>query len=181
MKLSVQESQAPLRRLYHESPLAALVVDHARAVGVDPSDPFHSRVEPMDGCDVAVPVGVHGALGGPHDAPTPGDLLCAALAACQDSSIRMVANLLGIMLTALEVRVTGTVDVRGTLAMQADVPVGFQTLVCEVSLAALEGTPPELLDRLCAASERCCVVQQTLRQPPPVQTRFTFAHAPTVG
>ena len=30
-----------------------------------------------------LPVGVHGAIGGPHDAPTPGDILCSALVACE--------------------------------------------------------------------------------------------------
>ena len=172
MKISVFDAQSPLRQQYKEIPTAALVTDHARTGGIDPADPFHAYVEPMDGCGVSVPVGVHRALGGPHDAPTPGDMLCAALAACQDSSIRMVANLMGVELTALEVRVTGTVDVRGTLAMHKDVPVGFQSLHCEVQLKARDGTPPELLDRLCVAAERCCVVQQTLRRPPPVQTTF---------
>jgi hypothetical protein len=77
-------AQAPLRDRYRKAPDAARVTDHARTSGADPADPFHSTVEPMDGCGVAMPVGVHRAIGGPHDAPTPGDLLCAALAACQD-------------------------------------------------------------------------------------------------
>ena len=56
---------------------------------------------------VRVPVGVHRAVGGLHDAPTPGDLLCAALAACQDSTFRMIANLMNIELEDLTVDVTG--------------------------------------------------------------------------
>ncbi|MBV5331716.1 OsmC family protein, partial [bacterium] len=87
---------------------------------------FHATVEPMEGCGIKAPVGVHSALGGVHDAPTPGDLLCAALAACQDSSIRMVANILGVELEHLQVKVTAQVDVRGALAMSQEVPVGFQ-------------------------------------------------------
>jgi uncharacterized OsmC-like protein len=127
----------------------------------------------MDGCGVRVPVGVHAAVGGPHDAPTPGDLLCAALAACQDSAVRMVANLLGIELLALEVRVTASVDVRGTMAMDRTVPVGFQAMTCDVRFQAKEDTPPELLQKLQVAAERCCVVQQTLKGPPTVRTTFT--------
>ena len=150
-----------------------MVTDHALTGGADPSDPFHSIVEPMDGCGVRVPVGVHRALGGPQDAPTPGDLLCAALAACQDSSVRMVADLLGIELVALSVRVRASVDVRGAMAMDKDVPVGFQSITCEIDLRAKEGTPAEALDRLRIAAERCCVVQQTLRNPPRVRTTFT--------
>jgi uncharacterized OsmC-like protein len=173
MRISVNDHQAPLRALYNASPEAAMVVDHARTSSADHADPFHAMVEPMDGCGVVVPVGVHRAVGGMHDAPTPGDLLCAALAACQDSSVRMVANLLGIELTFLEVKVSAEVDVRGTLGISRDVPVGFQSIRCDINFRAKEGTRPELLEKLKVAAEHCCVVQQTLRNPPRVQTKFS--------
>jgi uncharacterized OsmC-like protein len=172
MRTTVQDAQAPLRSQYRETPALALVTDHARTCGTDPSDPFHSCVEPMDGCGVSVPIGVHRAVGGLHDAPTPGDMLCAALAACQDSAVRMVANRLGIEIIALEVRVKARVDVRGALGMEADVPVGFQSMTCDIHLEVKEGTLPKLLDGLRVAAQRCCVVQQTLHRPPPVTTRF---------
>jgi uncharacterized OsmC-like protein len=168
----VFELQIPLRQLYKAEPKAALVIDRAQAVGNDPNDPFHSIVKPMPQCGIAVPVGVHRAIGGLHDAPTPGDMLCAALAACQDSSVRMVANILGITLESLEVEVTGDIDVRGTLAMNAEVPVGFRAIQCAVRLKAREGTDPRLLEKLRFASERSCVVQQTLLHPPRVETTF---------
>ncbi len=173
MDASVFIAQKPLKARYLQHPEAAMVTDHACTGGTAPSDPFHSQVAPMDGCDVWVPVGVHAAVGGLHDAPTPGDLLCAALAACQDSAIRMVANLMGVELTALSVRVTADVDVRGALAMDASVPVGFQSMHCEVHLEAKDGTRPELLERLRFAAEHCCVVRQTLMAPPPISTRYT--------
>ena len=173
MKTIVRNIQAPLRSRYKETPSIAMVTDHARTCGVDPTDPFHSIVEPMDGSGVLVPVGVHRAVGGLHDAPTPGDLLCAALAACQDSAVRMVANRLGVEILALEVRVTAQVDVRGALGMEADVPVGFQSMSCDIDLKVNEGTPSKLLDSLRFAAQRCCVVQQTLHHPPPVTTRFS--------
>ena len=172
MKHHVQSAQAPLRAAYRHAPESAMVTDHALTCGVDPADPFHSIVEPMDGCGVRVPVGVHRALGGPQDAPTPGDLLCAALAACKDSSVRMVADLLGIELVALSVRVRASVDVRGAMALDKDVPVGFQSITCEIDLRAKDGTPAEMLERLRTAAERCCVVQQTLLNPPPVRTTY---------
>ena len=171
-KVSVYEIQTPLRARYKSSPEAAMVSDHARTTGSDPRDPFHATVEPMTGCGVTVPVGVHRAVGGPHDAPTPGDILCAALASCQDSAVRMVANMLGVELEFLEVEVTAEADVRGAMAMDRQVPVGFQAMRCDVRLRAKEGTSPEILDKLRVAAERCCVVQQTLRNPPVVQTTF---------
>ena len=180
MKTIVQDAQASLRRKYKETPALSMVTDHARTCGTDPADPFHSLVEPMDGCGVSVPVGVHRAVGGLHDAPTPGDMLCAALAACQDSAVRMVANRLGVEIIALEVRVTAQVDVRGALGMESDVPVGFQSMTCDIHLKVKEGTPPKLLGALHAAAQRCCVVQQTLDQPPPITTRFRVFPPDTV-
>jgi uncharacterized OsmC-like protein len=177
----VQDAQAPLRRQYKETPALAMVTDHARTCGADPADPFHSRVEPMDGCGVSVPIGVHRAVGGLHDAPTPGDMLCAALAACQDSAVRMVANRLGLEILSLKVFVTAQVDVRGALGMAADVPVGFQTMICEVNLEVKEGADPKLLEILRVSAQRCCVVQQTLQHPPAVTTRFGVFSPDTAG
>lgn len=170
--VSIQERQRPLRARYKTEPGAAWVTDYARTRSSDPRDPLHFIVEPKQGSGVQLPVGVHGGVGGLHDAPCPGDILCAALAACQDSSIRMVANLLGVELASLTVEVTAEVDVRGALGMDPQVPVGFQTLRCDVHLSAQEGTSPELLAKLRMGAERCCVVLQTLRQPPTVQTVF---------
>lgn len=172
MEAIVYAAQKPLRATYKVTPAAALVTDHARTCGDLPADPFHSRVEPMEGCGVLVPIGTHAAVGGPHDGP-PGDMLCAALAACQDSTMRLVANLLGIELTSLEVNVTATVDVRGAMAVDPSVPVGFQTMACHIHFRAKEGAPPELLEKLKLAAERCWIVQQTLKSPPPVKTTFT--------
>lgn len=172
MLSTVYEAQKPLKEQYQQNPEMAMVTDHARAAGKLASDPFHSSVEQMDGCGVSVPVGVHAAVGGIHDAPTPGDLLCAALAACQDSAIRMVANLMGIELLCLEVRVTATADVRGALAMDRSVPVGFQEMSCDVVMKLKEGTSQSDIERLQVAAKQCCVVQQTLKSPPPVKTTF---------
>lgn len=126
----------------------------------------------MPGCGATMPVGVHSALGGVHDAPTPGDILCAALAACQDSSVRMVANLLGVQLEFLEVSVSGDVDVRGTMMVDRTVPVGFQAMRCNVQMRVKAGTDPRLVGKLEAAAEQSCVVLQTLRAPPRIETQF---------
>lgn len=102
-------------------------------------------------------------VGGLHDAPNPGDLLCAALAACEDGAIRMIANPLGVELTELDVEVVGDVDVRGCLGACNDVRVGFEALECNVRMAATGGTNPKRLEALAAAAERFCVNLDTLR------------------
>ena len=173
MTLSIHQVQAPLRAQYKVNPALAMVTDRASTrSGHDMANPFHSLVIPKGGDNTAWPVGVHSAVGGPYDAPCPGDLFCAALAACQDSSIRLVAANMGIELTTLEVHAQGTVDIRGALGIQKDVPVGFQSITCDIHLQAKPGTPPELLEKLCVAAERCCVVMRTLQAPPPVKTTF---------
>jgi uncharacterized OsmC-like protein len=172
MKTLVQDAQASLRSQYKETPALAMVVNHSITIGKDLSDPFHSTVDPKEGSGVLLPIGVHTAVGGPYDAPCPGDLLCAALAACQDSSLRMVANRLGVEIVYLQVRVTAQVDVRGALGMEPDVPVGFQSMTCEVNLKVRDGTPENLVETLQIAAQRCCVVRQTLQNPPSVTTKF---------
>jgi organic hydroperoxide reductase OsmC/OhrA len=102
----------------------------------------------------------------------PGDLVCAAFAACQDPAIRMVANLLDIELLELKIRVTSTVDVRGTMAMDPAVPAGFQAMTCDVRMKVKEGAQLRQVERLQGAAQQCCVVQQTLKSPPLVKTPF---------
>ena len=150
------------------------VVQRALDAGVTQLLDLTTRVEEAEACIALARAhdGVHAAVGGPHDAPTPGDLLCAALAACLDSTLRMVANLLGVELESLQVTVTGDVDVRGTLVVDREVPVGFQAMRCQVALRPRAGTDPALAARLEAAAEHSYVVLQTLRRPPTIETRF---------
>ncbi len=161
----VSVRQAPLRRLYADHPREALTTKTARtsAARVPASDPFHGEVEIGEGHGTSLRFGLDRHVGGLHDAPNPGDLLCAALAACADGAIRMVADLLAVRLTALEVEVCGELDVRGCLGAGRDVRVGFEKLSCTVHLAAVEGTDRRRLDALVASAERVCVNLDTLR------------------
>jgi uncharacterized OsmC-like protein len=120
--------------------------------------------------------GVHQAIGGTHEGPVPGDLLCAALASCQESSLRMVAAVLGVQLLELRVRVRGQVDVRGTLGDPL-VPVAFQSFQVFVRLRAAADTQPQRLRQLCRAAERSCVVLQTLRTGAPIAVDLDAAQA----
>jgi len=61
---------------------------------------------------------------------------------------------------------------RGTMAMDRSVPVGFQAMSCDVKMKVQEGTQPRQVERLQVAAEQCCVVQQTLKSPPRVKTTF---------
>jgi uncharacterized OsmC-like protein len=116
-----------------------------------------------------------------HDAPNPGELLCAALAACQDAALRMVADLLGVELLDLAVEVTGTLDVRGTLGLDPAVPVGFQRMTCTTRATVPAGTDPRLLARLEAEARRSCVNLDTLRRGVAVAASTRFEPGPQEG
>ncbi|TFH27268.1 MAG: OsmC family peroxiredoxin [Myxococcales bacterium] len=129
------------------------------------------------GYGVKVPVGVHRGLGGLHDFPNPGDILCSALAACADSSLRQIAGQLDIEITKLTVSVAGDIDLRGTLCVSKETPVGFQQMSVRVDLELAPGTMPKLEAKLLAAAEHCCVVLQTLRNGVPVTIELSDASA----
>lgn len=160
---SVRERQSALRAGYRRDPAGAWVLDHAHIAAADLHDPFHGRVRFGSAAQGEAGYSVHGALGGPHDGPVPGDLLCAALASCQESALRMVADVYGVRLTELRIDVQAAVDVRGTLGMAPGVPVGFQSLQVAVRLRAAPDTDPQRLRQVVKAAERACVVLQTLR------------------
>ena len=50
MEPTVYAAQKPLKATYKASPAKAVVTDHARTCGESLSDPFRSKIEPMDGC-----------------------------------------------------------------------------------------------------------------------------------
>ena len=169
--MAVHARQDPLRERYKDAPEEAVITDRARTTGGVDTDPFHGHVVVgSEDHGVVLPFGIHPAVGGYGDAPNPGDMLCAALAACLDSTIRIIAARLGVTLTALEVDVKAHVDVRGTLLVDRNVPVGFQTIRCQVNVQAAEGTDPSLLKKLVAASEHSCVNLQTLRSRVSIET-----------
>ena len=168
----VKTRQAPLRKRFLSDPRAAMVTDSAVTSSPDHRDPFHARVSPMPASGHTVAVGVHKSLGGLHDAPTPGDILCASLASCLDSSLRMVANAMSIPLRRLQVEVSGDVDVRGTLMISTKVPVGFQHMTCRVTLEVDDETEQSAIDKLCKLAEHCCVIMQTLQATPKIDTHY---------
>ncbi|MCU7807537.1 MAG: OsmC family protein [Candidatus Thiodiazotropha sp. (ex Semelilucina semeliformis)] len=170
-QLNVRDRQAPLQKRYLVNPEEALIKDQARTSGGVDTDPFHGTVHPGKP-DTSVPLhfGIHSAVGGYHDAPNPGDMLCAALAACLDSTLRIIADRLGVKIQSLEVVVAAKIDVRGTLMVDRKVQVGFQQMQCRIDIQTDNRTDPKLLEKLISAAEHSCVNLQTLREGVSVQT-----------
>lgn len=194
--VDVQARQDPLCARYRDVPEEAMIRDYAHTADDGGLNAFHGRInfgrstggatvvngQPVEPDDeeysFEMPTGIHRAVGGDHDFPNPGNLLCAALATCLDSTIRMIANRLGVDLASLEVEVMAEADVRGTLVVDREVPVQFQSMSCRIDLEPVSDTNPRLLKKLITAAEYSCVNLQTLRSGVPVETHLTAGAAP---
>ncbi len=166
----MRRRQRPLMRLYKTEPAAAVIFDGARTApgALHRNDPVHGELIIGTSEPVHAPVSIHSAVGGDHDGPNPGDYLAAALVGCFDTTFRIIADRLEVRLEELSVSAKAEVDVRGTLCVSADVPVGFQRFAMSVRVRAAEGTSAETLEMLVAATEHCCVTMRTLRGGVPI-------------
>jgi uncharacterized OsmC-like protein len=171
-KTSVAERQAPLRQAYVQAPERALTAKWAATENTAETDALHSVVHIGKGYEVSTRTAIDRSLGGDQDRPNPGDLLCAALAACQDGAIRMIADLLGIPILDLRVEVTGEVDVRGCLGVDPAVKVGFRSMGCRVALRVPPDVDPRRVSMLQKQAERSCVNLDTLRSGVPIEVAF---------
>lgn len=172
---SLRDRQAPLKARYQSDPASAKLTISVRSV-TDGNDPLRSRIATTPGADAApilFEAVAHPYAGGADDQACSGDLLLAALAACQEITIRMVAAAMSIELTRLELAVEGDLDFRGTMGIDPEAAVGFERIRTKVTLAA--EAPPDRLERLVQRAERYCVVNATLRQGPELHTTFEVA------
>jgi uncharacterized OsmC-like protein len=170
--INLRELQAPIKARYQEDPAAARIVLRAKSRASDLSDPLHCAISPEAAPEVAWQSGAHPGVGGVGDVPCSGDLLLGALAACQEITVRMVAAAMGIELLSLEVEAIGELDLRGTLGMDREVPIGFSSIRCESRVSVKDDGRPERAKRLLENAERYCVVLNTLRGGVPVQSTF---------
>lgn len=169
----VYQRQMALFPKYLNDPELAMITDSSMVKGMNLQDPFRSTVFINDHMKIPFKVGVHKAVGGDHDFPNPGDILCAALAACLESTIRMIANILGIVLVETKITASAKVDVRGTLMIDKSVPVGFQSMHLDVVLTT-QFPNDKMLNTLLSASKASCIVYQTIKQGTPITLDAKF-------
>ena len=162
---ALRQDQGALRKRYRvDAPGEALVTDTATSVAKASDSPMWGSVQiGAPDFEVTAPVGVHRAVGGRHDLPVPGDILCAALVACVDTTIRILSNNLGIPLASLAVDVQADCDVRGTLLVDPSVRVGFNVMRVSVKALPGPGVTTKQVEDLVQMAEKCCVVLHTLK------------------
>ena len=176
--VDIRARQAPIRQRYLDNPGGAVKVLSVHGGESDLADPLHVVVSPDSLPNVLLLSGAHPAVGGDGDVPCSGDLLLAALAACQETTLRMVAANMGIDLEELEVSVEADWDPRGTLAMGKEFPVGITAIRAHTRVLVRGDERDERANRLLRSAERHCVILQTLQSGVPVESTFDLESRP---
>ena len=164
--MDIRSLQKPLKEQYRKDPNASQIT--IRAKGGQTDVPVSCSVDIGRAIYQAE---AHQGVGGGGTGACSGDLLLGALAACAQITCQMVAAAMGIRTERIEVTVEGELDLRGTLGISKDVPVGFDSIRLHFDVAAPEATL-EQLSGLRDKTEQYCVVMQTLMQPPRLQTEW---------
>jgi uncharacterized OsmC-like protein len=157
--------QAPIKERYRDEPDAAVIT--LRAAGTLDADGIACRVETGR---AIIDAGLHPSTGGTGELACSGDMLLEALAACAGVTLRAVATALEIPVAGGRVEAEGELDVRGTLGVDRDAPVGFRAIRLTFDLDT-DATEQELATLL-KLTERYCVVLQTLAVTPELSTAF---------
>jgi len=164
--MDLRSLQKPLKDQYRNDPKASKIT--MRAKGGQTDAPVSCSVDIGRAIYQAE---AHKGVGGPGAGACSGDLLLGALAACAQITGQMVAAAMGIPTERIEVTVEGDMDLRGTLGISKDVPVGFEAIRLQFDIAAPKATP-EQLRAWKEKTEEYCVVMQTLAHPPKLQTEW---------
>src|SRR6478736_2657114 len=116
-------TQEPIKERYKKDANAALLTLKAKGEANDSA--VTCKVETGRGLALA---GIHPKAGGSGLELCSGDMLLEALIACAGVSVKAAAALLDIPLRSASVCSEGDVDLRGTLGVEQDVPVGFKEI-----------------------------------------------------
>src|SRR5688500_3076269 len=170
--MDLRALQRPLKDRYRADPTSSRITLRARGTQTDA--PISCSV---DLGRAIYDAQAHAGVGGAGTGACSGDLLLGALAACAQITCQMVATAMGIPTRRIEVIVEGDLDLRGTLGIARDVPIGFESIRTRFEIDAPEATP-EQLAALREKTEQYCVVMQTLTQPPAVVTEWSSAGSP---
>jgi uncharacterized OsmC-like protein len=174
MSIDLRERQRPLKERYRQDPASAHLV-HSVHSTPQLDEPMRSHI--TDGRHTWE-IAAHAMAGGPDGEACSGDVLLAALAGCQEITVKMVAASMGVALEDLRVTVTGEMDFRGTMGIDRAVPVGYQRIVCEIRIKA-QGDPARI-QRMVEKAEQYCVVRDTLARGVPVESRVVVNSAAPV-
>jgi uncharacterized OsmC-like protein len=164
--MDLRSVQRPLKEQYRSDPSASQITIRAKG----------GQADAPVACSVDIGRAIyhaeaHKGVGGAGAGACSGDLLLGALAACAQITCQMVAAAMDVPAERIEVTVQGDLDLRGTLGISRDVPVGFAGIRLHFDVAAPKATP-EQMSAWREKTEQYCVVMQTLMRPPKLQTEW---------
>jgi len=152
--------QAPFKEQYQDEPEAAVItLKAAGEIGEGVTCSVQTSKALVD-------AGLHPATGGTGVHACSGDMLLEALVACAGVTLNAVATALEIELKRGEVKAEGDLDMRGTLGVTKEAPVGFRNI--RLSFELESDASEDQIALLKKLTERYCVVYQTLTSAPPI-------------
>ena len=107
---------------------------------------------------------------GQNKGPKPSELVLAALAACQETTYRIFAEDMGIDIGEISVKLRGTQDLRGFMALDDETPAGFTNIVGQVFIHS--DASEEDLELLRQRVDQHCPVLDDLKRP--VEVSFSI-------
>jgi uncharacterized OsmC-like protein len=161
--MDLRSVQKPFKEKYRGDPVCARIT--LKAQGAQTDTPMSCSVDIGRALYQAQ---AHTGVGGVGTAACSGDLLLGSLAACAQLTCQMVATAMEIPTNRIEVNVEGDLDLRGTLGVSKEVPVGFEAIRVRFEIDAPEATEAQIR-ALREKTEQYCVVMQTLVKPPKLE------------
>ncbi len=164
--MNLRQVQEPLKEGYRREPDTGRITLTAR--GATAGEPIACSV---DLGRTIYEAQAHAGVGGEGTGACSGDLLLGALAACAQITCQMVAEAMGLAINDIAVTVEGDLDLRGTLGIDREAPVGFTDIRLSFAIDA-PGASEDDLAALQRKTERYCVVMQTLVNQPAIATTW---------
>lgn len=164
--MDLRSLQRPLKDRYRQDPASSRITLSAR--GGQSDAPIACSI---DLGRAIYDAQAHAGVGGAGTGACSGDLLLGALAACAQITCQMVAGAMGIPTESIAVTVEGDLDLKGTLGISKEVPVGFESLRVNFDIRAPQATA-EQMKALQEKTEQYCVVMQTLLHPPRIESQW---------
>ena len=165
--MDIRSLQKPLKEQYRSDPNSSRIT--MTATGSQTGTPMSCSVDIGRAIYQAE---AHKGVGGAGTSACSGDLLLGALAACPQITCQLVPTAMVIPTEHVKVSVSGDMDLRGTLGLSKEVPVGFEEIRVRFDIDAPQATA-EQRKALQEKTEQYCVVMQTLLHPPKINTEWT--------
>jgi len=151
---NLEETQRPIKEAMIAEPLKAQAVLHADGV-----------LGPDNNCmvtayDLQFEAGLPKGIGGKEGALSPGTVFLAAICACTGVTMSAVARYMGIKIKYGKVTAAGKLDLRGTMGISDDVPVGFKDI--ELNFELDTDADDAQLSELLKKTEKLSITSRTI-------------------